>query len=464
MAVTGNKEKVMAKAHSAVSATVVDDFDKKGLSGMQVVKLEQGQNVEDAIAEYENNPDVLYAVPNYKINLFTTPNDPSYSQQWALPVMSAPQAWSEITGSNTVVIAVLDTGVDYNHPDLAGNTWVNTGEVTGNTLDDDNNGYIDDTRGWNFVDKNNNPMDTNGHGTACAGIAGAIGNNNLGIAGVDWNVRIIPLKVIGSQGYGYESDAIDAILYANQNGADVISISWGGTGFNQALKDAIDASPALVVCAAGNSGQNNDNSPVYPASYASANIISVAASDQNDNLASFSNYGTVSVDIAAPGVDIYSTKPGSLYGTVSGTSMAVPYVAGVAGLIKAEHPDWTATQIKDNILANTDQKPSLSDKVKTGGRINAYSAVMGTSPVVIPTTPVPTTVVPTPTPTPSETGGIGPVNPAFLLFQASSVQTTTDDGSGKQVIFGYRPSPLNFSSFAGQQPAIMSMDTYPALV
>ena len=245
-------------------------------------------------------------------------------------------------------------------------------------------------------------------------------------------------------------------------GADVISISWGGNGFDQALKDAIDASPALVVCAAGNSGQNNDNSPVYPASYASANIISVAASDQNDNLASFSNYGTVSVDIAAPGVDIYSTKPGSLYGTVSGTSMAVPYVAGVAGLIKAEHPDWTATQIKDNILANTDQKPSLSDKVKTGGRINAYSAVMGTSPVVIPTTPVPTTVVPTPTPTPSETGGIGPVNPAFLLFQASSVQTTTDDGSGKQVILGYRPSPLNFSSFAGQQPAIMSMDTFPA--
>ena len=426
----GNKEKVMAKAHSAVSATVVDDFDKKGLSGMQVVKLEQGQNIEDAIAEYESNPDVLYAVPNYKINLFTTPNDPSFSQQWALSLISAPQAWGKTTGSNMVVIAVLDTGIDYNHPDLAANIWTNTKEVTGNTLDDDNNGYIDDARGWNFVDKNNNPMDTNGHGTACAGIAGAIGNNNLGIAGVDWNVRVLPLKVIGSQGYGYESDAIDAILYANQVGADVISISWGGNGFDQALKDAIDASPALVVCAAGNSGQNNDNSPVYPASYASANIISVAASDQNDNLASFSNYGTVSVDIAAPGVDIYSTKPGSLYGTVSGTSMAVPYVAGVAGLIKAEHPDWTATQIKDNILTNTDQKPSLSDKVKTGGRINAYSAVMGTTPVVTPTTPVPTTVVPTPTPTPSETGGIGPVNPAFLLFQASSVQTTTDDGSG----------------------------------
>ena len=229
MAEPGNKEKVMAKAHSAVSATVVDDFDQKGLSGMQVVKLKQGKNVEDAIAEYENNPDVLYAVPNYKINLFTTPNDPSFSQQWALSLISAPQAWGKTTGSNTVVIAVLDTGIDYNHPDLAANIWTNTKEVTGNTLDDDKNGYIDDVRGWNFVDKNNNPMDTNGHGTACAGIAGAIGNNNLGIAGMDWNVRVLPLKVIGSQGYGYESDAIDAILYANQMGADVISISWGGT-------------------------------------------------------------------------------------------------------------------------------------------------------------------------------------------------------------------------------------------
>ena len=387
---------------------------------------------------------------------------PHTSQQWALPLISAPQAWAKTTGSNTVVIAVLDTGVDYNHPDLAANIWTNTKEVTGNTLDDDKNGYIDDVRGWNFVDKNNNPMDTNGHGTACAGIAGAIGNNNLGIAGMDWNVRVLPLKVIGSQGYGYESDAIDAILYANQAGADVISISWGGSGFDQALKDAIDASPALVVCAAGNSGQDNDNSPVYPASYASANIISVAASDQNDNLASFSNYGTVSVDIAAPGVDIYSTKPGSQYGPVSGTSMAVPYVAGVAGLIQAGHPDWTATQIKDTILTNTDQKPSLTDKVKTGGRINANLAVMGTTPVVTPTTPVPTTVVPTPTPTPSETGSLAPVNPAFLLFQASSVQTAGDDGSGHPVVLGYRPSPLNFSSFAGLKPAMMSMDTYPA--
>ncbi len=178
------------------------------------------------------------------INLYTTPNDPLFSQQWAISEISAPQAWAKTTGSRTVVIAVLDTGVDYNHPDLSGNIWKNTKEVPGNAVDEDKNGYIDDTRGWNFVDKNNNPMDTNGHGTACAGIVGAIGNNRLGIAGLDWSVRVLPLKVIGSQGYGYESDAIDAILYANQMGADVISISWGGSGFDQALKDAIDASPA----------------------------------------------------------------------------------------------------------------------------------------------------------------------------------------------------------------------------
>ena len=244
MADNVKKGKAFAEAHIAVSATVVDDYDQKGLSGMQVVKLKGGKNVAAAIAEYENNPDVLYAVPNYKINLYTTPNDPLFSQQWALSKISAPQAWAKTTGSRTVVIAVLDTGVDYNHPDLSGNIWKNTKEVPGNAVDEDKNGYIDDTRGWNFVDKNNNPMDTNGHGTACAGIVGAIGNNRLGIAGLDWSVRVLPLKVIGSQGYGYESDAIDAILYANQMGADVISISWGGSGFDQALKDAIDASPA----------------------------------------------------------------------------------------------------------------------------------------------------------------------------------------------------------------------------
>ncbi len=428
---------------------------------MQVVKVANGENIADVIAEYKNNPNVLYATPNYKISLFSTPNDPSYSQEWALPVISAPQAWDKTSGSNSVVVAVLDTGVDYNHPDLAGNIWTNAKEISGNGNDDDGNGYIDDVHGWNFVDHTNDPIDTNGHGTECAGVIGAIGNNTLGIAGVDWNVRIMPLTVINSQGYGYESDAIDAILYANQMGASVISISWGGNGYDQALTDAIDASPAVVVCAAGNSGQDNDNTPVYPASYGNANLISVAASDQNDNLAPFSNYGAATVDIAAPGVNIYTTTSGSQYGTFSGTSMAVPYVAGTAGLVKAVHPEWTASQIKSDILSTADLESSLSGKVKTGGRIDAYAAVTGSASQITPTPTVTATINPTPTQAPAGNGTLAPVNPAFLLFQQSSVQNTYDDGSGKQILVGYRPSPLNFSQMTGSRPSIMSMGSYP---
>jgi len=457
-----NKGKIISAAHKAVSATVVDDLDKKGLSGMQVVRIAQGKNIGDIIAAYKNNSNVLYATPNYKISIFSTPNDPSYSQQWALPTINAPQAWDKTTGSNNVVIALLDTGIDYNHPDLSGNIWTNPKEIAGNGIDEDGNGYTDDTRGWNFIDNNNDPMDANGHGTECAGIIGAIGNNNLGTTGVDWNVRIMPLKVINDQGYGYESDAIDAILYANQMGANIISISWGGNDFDQALKDAIDASPSLVVCAAGNSGQNNDNSSVYPASYDDSNLISVAASDQNDNLASFSNYGPASVDVTAPGVDIYSTKPGSFYGSSSGTSMAVTFVSGVAGLIKAQHPNWIASQIKTDIISTVDQKSQLSGKVRSGGRVNAYSAVTGTVPVITPTTPIRVTVTPTPTPVLSGNGTLAPVNPSFILFQQSSIQNTYNDGTGKQVLLGFRPSPLNFSHMTGSRPAIMSMGNYPA--
>ncbi|PKL59639.1 MAG: peptidase S8/S53 subtilisin kexin sedolisin, partial [Methanomicrobiales archaeon HGW-Methanomicrobiales-4] len=268
------------------------------------------------------------------------------------------------------------------------------------------NGYIDDIRGWNFVSKNNDPMDDNGHGTHCAGTIAAVGNNGIGISGVTWNSQIMPLKFLDSQGNGYTSDAIAAILYANQMGVPIISNSWGGLQ-SQSLKDAIDASSAVVLCAAGNTGANSEVNPVYPAAYSSSNIISVAATDYYDKLATFSNYGVSSVDLAAPGVRIYSTAPSGGYKYLNGTSMATPYVSGVAALVKSQNPSMTGAQIKSRILGNCDILSSLSGKVATGGRLNAAKALGIPIPTPTPT-PSPTPIVtqtpyPTQTPTPYPT-------------------------------------------------------------
>jgi len=218
-------------------------------------------------------------------------------------------------------------------------------------------------------------MDDNGHGTHCAGTIGAVANNGQGVAGVMWEVRIMPLKFMSATGSGYTSDAVAAILYANRNGASVISNSWGGSGSSTTLKNAIDSSSALVVCAAGNDAKNTDSSPFYPASYTSPQVLAVAASTATDTLASFSNYGTKSVDVAAPGEYIYSTVPGNKYGYKSGTSMATPHVAGLAGLIEAYQPGITYSEVKGAILDSVDKKTSLQGKVLTSGRVNARNVL-----------------------------------------------------------------------------------------
>ena len=399
-------------AHAKVGAKVKKDFSADGVAGLQVVQLPNGTDIQSAIKEYQSNPDVLYAEPDYVISIapdqigaiaqdanplqiLSTPNDPWFTELWGLrnngqtggtpgADIKATAAWDISTGSNSVIVAVIDTGVLYAHSDLSTNIWKNPGEIPGNGIDDDHNGYVDDIYGWNFITNTPNPIDDNGHGTHVSGTIGAVGNNAIGVTGINWHTKIMALKAFDSTGSGLTSDAISAILYADRNGALVITNSWSGPDFEQSLYDTIDASPAVVVCAAGNGGQlNNDKQPQYPASYTSANIISVAATDQNDQLASFSHYGPISVDLAAPGVNILSTNitgPTGPYDYKSGTSMATPYVSGVAALVKSLNQSLTAVQIKNIILSTVDEKSSLNGKVSTNGRLNAYRAVVATPP------------------------------------------------------------------------------------
>ncbi|MGW8302199.1 MAG: S8 family serine peptidase, partial [Desulfobacterales bacterium] len=296
------------------------------INGYQLVKLPAGADIEEALEIYLEDPDVEYAEPNYLVYADeTTPDDAEFSELWGLnntgqnvngttgsndADIDAPEAWDVTTGSSAAVVAVIDSGVDVNHPDLQSNIWTNAGEIPDNGIDDDGNGYIDDVNGWDFYVNDNDPRDAHGHGTHVAGTIAAVGNNGIGIAGVSWSAKIMPLRFLDAWGSGTTANAIAAIEYANNMGADIINNSWGGGPYTQALKDAIDASDAVIVCAAGNSGRNNDGIAHYPSSYSSTNIIAVAASNQDDQLAWFSNHGAVSVDVAAPGTNIYSAAPG----------------------------------------------------------------------------------------------------------------------------------------------------------
>ncbi|MGB9978680.1 S8 family serine peptidase [Methanobacterium sp.] len=370
-----NYKSISKKVNLQIGATVLKEYSE--LKGLQLVKIPVNMSLKDTIAKYKKNSNVIYAEPNYAYTENSIPDDTYYGYQWGLSQINASSAWNITTGSHKVIIAVIDSGIDLTHPDLKSNIWTNSKEIPGNGIDDDHNGYVDDIYGWNFVAGNNDVTDDDGHGTHVAGIIAAVGNNSKGVAGIMWSATIMSLKFLDNEGNGYIDDAVSAIRYATRMGANIISCSWGGDEYSKALKDVIDASSALVVCAAGNSdnGKNNDISPVYPACFTSKNIISVAATDENDELASFSDYGVNSVDVAAPGTRICSTLPGSHYGYMQGTSMAVPYVSGLAGLIKSIRPDLTALQIKYTILNNVDYISSLAGKILTGGRINALKAL-----------------------------------------------------------------------------------------
>jgi subtilisin family serine protease/subtilisin-like proprotein convertase family protein/nuclear transport factor 2 (NTF2) superfamily protein len=374
----------------------------------------------DAVSHWlEKDGDVAYYEPNEILPLSRTPNDPSLGQLWGLnntgqtingqagtrdADIDAPEAWDLSTGSASIVVGVIDTGIDYSHPDLAANIWTNPGEVAGNGIDDDGNGFVDDVHGYDFVNNDGDPFDDHGHGTHVAGTIGAAGDNQRGVSGVNWNTSLMALKFLSGTGSGSLSDAVRAINYAtmmrSRYGVNVrvTNNSWGGGGYNQSLADAIGAqgqAGILFVAAAGNSGTNNDQSPNYPASYNFDNVIAVAASDNRDNLASFSNYGATSVDLAAPGVSIYSTAPGGGYQTMSGTSMATPHVAGAAALAWAVNPTATVAQIRSALLNGVDRVTGLSGKVATGGRLNVRGTLDQLDMAVAAANPAPGSVLTT---------------------------------------------------------------------
>ena len=375
---------------------------KKKLKQIHAHVANTPANKVDQVAKaLASDPRVAYVEPNYVVTASVVPNDPQFSQLWGLnnsgqtggtadADIDGPEAWDLETGSPNVVVASVDTGVDFTHPDLASQRWVNPGENCGssdptiscaqrtNGVDDDGDGYADDWRGWDFVNHDNDPSDDNNHGTHTSGTIGAVGNNSVGVAGVDWNARIMALKFLNSAGSGTDADAISALLYAADHGARVASNSWGGAPYDPALQNAIEYGASkgmLAVFAAGNDSVNMDVSPEYPAAYDSDAIVSVAATDANDGMAFFSNYGQRAVDLAAPGVGVVSTTPGNTYSSFSGTSMAAPHVSGTAGLVMSHFPGATLYGTKALLMRSADAKPSLAGTSVTGGRLNAFTAL-----------------------------------------------------------------------------------------
>ncbi len=353
---------MLVKLKEGVPTEAVDAINRKNgartekkipHTRVSVVKLPKGLQVADAVKRYESSSDVD-AEPDFLLSAVQTatpsPNDTDYPKLYNLnntgqssgttdADIDVPEAWGSTTGSQDATVAVIDTGVDIGHADLKNNVWTNPDEVAGNGLDDDSNGYVDDVHGWDFRNEDNVVFDADegSHGTHVAGIIAAEGNNGVGITGVSWRTKIMPLKFIGPT-TGYTSDAAQALNYAVTEGVKISNNSYGCAGcFSQTLLDAIrkaDAAGHLYIAAAGNDGANNDATASYPSGYDSANVVSVAATDGTDTLASFSNYGSSSADLAAPSVSILSTLPGNAYGYKSGTSMAAPHVAGVAALMK----------------------------------------------------------------------------------------------------------------------------------
>ncbi|MEK4501848.1 S8 family peptidase [Bacillus sp. FSL R12-0069] len=361
------------------------------LTQIQLVKFHTDINMKELIQKLNKFPNIEYAEPNYIVYPAASSNDASYHSLWGFKNtgqniqgsigtpnidINVEEAWTKTEGSSNIAIGIIDTGIDINHPDLKNNIWKNPDEIPGDGIDNDNNGYIDDIYGWDFVNNNNSVYDgaEDSHGTHVAGTIAAEKNNTIGVVGVAPQVKVMSLKFLGTNG-GTISNAIRAIEYAKNKGIKITNNSWGGGGFSQALYDAIQQSNSLFIAAAGNNGNNADQTPMYPAAYNLSNILSVASITNKGSLSSFSNYGKASVDVAAPGTDILSTLPNNSYGFYSGTSMATPHASGVAALIQSAYPSYSPVEIKNKIMNNTSPLSTLTNRVLTGGLINAGKAL-----------------------------------------------------------------------------------------
>ena len=391
------------------------DLDSTRQDGRPKEKLVTvpGRVTEELIERLNRDPRIKYAERNYIFYADVhPPNDSSYNQLWGLnntgqtggtsdADIDAPEAWhSFTTGSSNVIIGVIDTGIDYNHPDLVANLSSNPGETPSDGIDNDGNGYIDDVHGINAITGSGDPIDDNGHGSHVAGTIGGVGNNNVGVVGVNWTVRIAACKFLNSSGNGTTADAVECVKYVNKmknvygQNFVITNDSWGGGGSSQSLEDALAGleqpgmETILHIAAAGNGGgdgigDDNDIIPHYPSSYALDNIVAVAATDHNDQYPVFTNFGANSVDLSAPGVSILSTVPtgsctlcsGTGYLSINGTSMATPHVAGAAGLLWANYPTLTAIQAKSRLLFNADSPSDLSKQTVTNSRLNAFNSL-----------------------------------------------------------------------------------------
>ncbi len=392
-----------SRVDGVLAAELGLDLDLRSKVGVHLMRLRRAETVPEAVERLRTDPRVEYAEPNHRIRFLNVPNDPRFDECWGLDNtgqtggtadadIDAVEAWDISIGSWDVVVAVLDTGVDYTHPDLDINMWTNEDEIANNGVDDDGNGYIDDVIGWDFEHENNDPMDDYSHGTHCAGTIGAVGHNNLGVAGVSWRVTIMPLRIIGDQELdAYCLDAAEAIHYAVDNGAHVMSCSWWTIEhYNQTLEEAVQYSEqqgVILVAAAGNDSRDDDD-PGYshwPSEWPYDNIIAVAATNHDDGRASFSNWGPISVDVGAPGEDVLSTIwPGHGYDTMSGTSMAAPHVAGTVALMLSIRPELTVAEVKQFLFNTIDPIPDLQGLTVTGGRINAFTALQAISGIPLP--------------------------------------------------------------------------------
>jgi subtilisin family serine protease len=414
--------------------------------GLCLIRLPEGMTVEEGIIALSESNDVLYVEPNYEVEaLSLIPNDPMFNELWNMhntgqtggtadADIDAPEAWDITTlDGREVIVAVIDTGVDYTHPDLAANMWVNEAEFNGTAgIDDDGNGYIDDIYGYDFANGDADPIDDAGHGSHVAGIIGAVGNNAEGVAGVCWNVKIMALKFLFSGGSGYTSDAVSCVQYATLMGAKVMSNSWGGGGYSSALEGAIRAAGRagiLFIASAGNDwGSDNDIYPHYPCSYGLDNVIAVLSTDHDDLLSEHSNYGLISVDLGAPGGD-YDNKVLSCYMDggyhwTYGTSMAAPHVSGACASVWSASPKLSHMEVKDLIMRTVDPLPALSGLCVSGGRLNLHSAILETEATWIDIAPDAGFVSP---------GGVNDVN---VTFDASGPVGTCE---GQIIVYSNDP-------------------------